>query len=520
MKYLKQKYIGDKAFYKMLLSIALPIIIQNALMNFVSLLDNIMVGQLGTEQLSGVAIVNQLIFIFYLLVFGGLSGVGIYTAQFYGNKDDEGIRQTFRYKFWLGLIISVIAILVFLWFGDFFINKYLSGASDGGDLEATLVYGRQYLGIILFMIPAVALSQMYLSTLRECGQTVVPMVAGGVAVLTNLILDYVLIFGKFGFPEMGVAGAALGTVIARYVEFLIAVIWSFCNRDKHTYFKGIFSTLLVPRDKVFKFFVTGTPILINEGLWSLGIAMLGQAYSLRGLNVVAGQNIASTINNIFNIVFIAMGDAVAIIVGQYLGAGDMKKAKDADNKIIACAIFTSIIIGGIMFATSDLFPQLYNKSACIMNTGAICISYWLSYFLRMITVQKLNAAGPSDHRLISADSSSTPSISGATFARNCSTCCGHLPMYSSGLRMSLISSELSWNASSFISLSIRSHSSPFFILAVASIEHLRMTSCSSCLSPPRFTASIRRFSVAMNGRNSRRVFSTIFSLTWIPSVTF
>ncbi len=362
MKYLKQKYIGDKAFYKMLLSIALPIIIQNALMNFVSLLDNIMVGQLGTEQLSGVAIVNQLIFIFYLLVFGGLSGVGIYTAQFYGNKDDEGIRQTFRYKFWLGLIISVIAILVFLWFGDFFINKYLSGASDGGDLEATLVYGRQYLGIILFMIPAVALSQMYLSTLRECGQTVVPMVAGGVAVLTNLILDYVLIFGKFGFPEMGVAGAALGTVIARYVEFLIAVIWSFCNRDKHTYFKGIFSTLLVPRDKVFKFFVTGTPILINEGLWSLGIAMLGQAYSLRGLNVVAGQNIASTINNIFNIVFIAMGDAVAIIVGQYLGAGDMKKAKDYDNKIITTAILSSIIIGTFMFFTAPLYPEIYNTN--------------------------------------------------------------------------------------------------------------------------------------------------------------
>ncbi len=362
MKRFKDKYIGDRAFYKTLFAVALPIIIQNALMNFVSLLDNIMVGQLGTEQMSGVAIVNQLIFIFYLLIFGGLSGVGIYTAQFYGNKDDEGIRQTFRYKFWLGLIVTIAAILIFLWFGDFFINKYLSGTSDGGDLDATLRYGREYLGIILFMLPAVTISQLYISTLRECGQTVVPMVAGIIAVLTNLALDYVLIFGKFGFPELGVAGAAIGTVVARYVELLIAVIWSVCNRNKHTYFKGIFKTLLVPKEKVIKFFVTGTPILINEGLWSFGIALLSQAYSLRGLNVVAGQNISSTINNIFNIIFIAMGDSVAIIVGQYLGSGDMKKAKDFDNKIIATAVISSVIIGSFMFFTAPLYPEIYNTN--------------------------------------------------------------------------------------------------------------------------------------------------------------
>jgi putative MATE family efflux protein len=362
MKKLFNKYVGDKAFYKMLFSIALPIMVQNGITNFVSLLDNIMVGQLGTEPMSGVAIVNQLIFVYYLCIFGGLSGVGIFTAQYFGNKDDEGIRNTFRYKFWLGLCICLITVTIFVCFGKSLIGLYLNGSNDGGDLFETLRCGSNYLSVIIFMLPAVYIGQLYSSTLRECGETFVPMISSIVAVFVNLSFNYLLIFGKFGFPKLGVVGAAVATVISRYVEVSFIIIWILVHKDKYSYFKGSFKTLKVPMELVSKFIVTGMPILVNEGLWSVGVAMLAQSYSIRGLNVVAGQNISSTINNIFNIVFIAMGDSVAIIIGQYLGAGDMKKARDADNKIIACAIFTSIVIGSIMFATSGLFPQLYNTN--------------------------------------------------------------------------------------------------------------------------------------------------------------
>ena len=194
----RKKYIGDSAFYKMLLGVALPIMIQNGMSNFVSLLDNIMVGQLGTEQMSGVSIVNQLIFIFYLFIFGGLSGVGIFTAQYYGNNDHEGIRHTFRYKLWLGFIITVVIIFILLKFGPNIIGLYLHSSNEGGDLEVTLNYGLSYLGVVLFMLPAVYITQVYCSTLRECGETKVPMIAGIAAVLSNLVLDYILIFGKLG----------------------------------------------------------------------------------------------------------------------------------------------------------------------------------------------------------------------------------------------------------------------------------------------------------------------------------
>ena len=371
----RKKYIGDRTFYKMLMGIAFPIMIQNGMTNFVNLLDNIMVGQLGTEQMSGVAIVNQLIFVFYLLIFGGLSGVGIFTAQYFGNNDDEGIRHTFRYKLWLGFIITVTATIILLLEGDKLIGMYLNSSSEGGNLEATLFYGMQYLGVILFMLPPVYITQVYCSTLRECGETKVPMIAGVIAVLTNLVLDYILIFGKLGLPALGIIGAAVATIIARIIEMLVVIIWSIRHSNTHTYFKGMYRTIKVPLNLVWKYFITGIPLLLNEGLWSIGIVMLNQAYSMRGLNVVAGQSIANTINNIFNIVFIAMGDAVAIIIGQHLGSGDMKKARDEDTKIIAFSIFTSIIIGSIMFCTSGFFPKLYktNELARLVATHFIMV---------------------------------------------------------------------------------------------------------------------------------------------------
>ncbi len=358
----KSKFIGDRAFYKKVLAVAVPIMVQNGITNFVSLLDNIMVGQCGTEAMSGVAIVNQMIFVYYLCMFGGMAGAGIFTAQYYGVQDVEGIRHTFRYKLWLTLVLTAGTICLLFLKGSNLIQLYLKGNEDGGDPALALAHGLDYLGIILFSLPAIMLVQVYASTLRECGETVVPMKAGVVAVLINLTFNWLLIYGNCGFPEMGVKGAAIATLISRYVEAFIVVSWTHRHSKQHPFIKGIYKTMRVPADLLFKFLVKGSPLLVNETLWSLGIATLTQCYSVRGLNVVAGQNIATTVNNLFNIAFIAMGDAVAIIIGQLLGAGEMEKAKDEDNKIIAFAVMISIVIGAIMFATSSLFPQLYKTS--------------------------------------------------------------------------------------------------------------------------------------------------------------
>lgn len=358
----KNKFIGDKAFYRRVLAIAVPIMVQSGITNFVSLLDNIMVGRTGTEQMSGVAIVNQLIFVFYLCCFGGFSGAGIFTAQYYGAKDNEGIRHTFRYKLWLGFVLVAAALVVLLFFGEDLISLYLRGTEDGGDLSAALAFGSDYLKIMLFSLPAFALVQVYSNTLRECGETVVPMRAGLAAVFVNLTFNYLLIYGKLGFPALGVKGAAIATVLSRYVEFTVVAVWSHRHKEKCPYIRGVYRTLAVPLTLVKKYFLTGAPLLVNEGMWSAGMAMLMQCYSLRGLNVVAGVNISNTVSNVFNVVFFAMGDAIAIIIGQHLGAKDFEKAKTETTKIIAFSVFVAALVGIVIAATSHLFPMIYNTT--------------------------------------------------------------------------------------------------------------------------------------------------------------
>ena len=359
---LSKKFIGDRAFYWRVLAIAVPIMVQSGITNFVSLLDNIMVGRTGTEQMSGVAIVNQLIFVFYLCCFGGFSGAGIFTAQYYGAKDDEGVRHTFRYKLWLGFVLVATALGIFLFFGEDLISLYLRGTNDGGDPAAALAFGRDYLGIMLFSLPAFALVQVYSNTLRECGETVVPMRAGLAAVFVNLAFNYLLIYGKLGFPALGVKGAAIATVLSRFVEFSVVAVWTHRHKEKCPYIKGVYRTLFVPPSLVKRYFLTGSPLLVNEALWSAGMAMLAQCYSLRGLNVVAATNIANTVCNVFNVVFFAMGDAIAIVIGQHLGAKDYDKAKDETNKIIAFSIFIAALVGIAIAATSHLFPMIYKTT--------------------------------------------------------------------------------------------------------------------------------------------------------------
>ena len=313
---LASKLIGDKKFYKMILLIAVPIMIQNGITNFVSLLDNIMIGRIGTEQMSGAAIVNQLIFVYNLCIFGGVSGAGIFTAQYFGQKDQEGVRNTFRYKLWMALILTVATIVIFLVGGDRLIELYLHGEGARENVAATLLYGKQYLWIMLVGLPPFMMVQVYASTLRECGETVVPMKAGITAVLINLLFNYILIYGKFGAPVLGVRGAAIATVLSRYVEAIIVISWTHRHKEKNPYIEGLYRTLKVPAYMTKKILIKGTPLLFNEALWAAGMAMLTQCYSVRGLNVVAGLNISNTINNVFNIVFIALGDSVAIVVGH------------------------------------------------------------------------------------------------------------------------------------------------------------------------------------------------------------
>lgn len=364
-----KKLVGDKTFYKQILALAIPIMIQNGITNFVNMLDNVMVGKIGTYQMTGVAVTNQLIFVFNLCIFGAISGAGIFGAQFFGKNDVEGIRHTFRFKLVFCSILCIFCILLFLFFGENLIGLYLKEGSTKA-ISASLKFGKSYLLIMLIGLIPYTITQCYSSTLRETGEAVLPMIAGVIAILINLILNYILIFGKFGAPMLGANGAAIATVFSRFVELLIVVIYTARHKNKNPFIIGAFHSLYIPVSLIKKITVKGLPLMLNETMWASGMATLNQCYSLRGIDVVAANNICQTFFNVFSVAFMAVGVAIGILQGQILGTGNIEKARNYSFKLINFSVFVSLIFAVIYIFAANYIPEIYNTEASIRLTAA------------------------------------------------------------------------------------------------------------------------------------------------------
>ena len=377
-------YIGDRAFYRRVFGVAVPIIIQNGITNFVSMLDNIMVGQVGTMPMSGVSIVNGLIFVFNLCIFGASSGAGIFTAQFYGSNDSKGIRHTFRFKILVCLVISALGIALFLLGDKFLIGLYLTGEGNPAEAAEVLHNGLQYLHVMLWGFLPFALTNAYAGTLKECGNTFVPMVAGITATLVNLVGNYILIFGHFGAPAMGVQGAALATVISRFVELAIVAGWTHLNPGRNPFITGAYRSFYLPGRLLKAIAIKGMPLLINEALWSSGMAIMNQCYSTCGLDVVPAMNINSTLFQLASVVFLSLGNAVGIIMGQMLGAGNSEaQVRDTNRKLLCLSVVSGVVFGCVMASVSGLFPRLYNTTEEIRHLAMqlICINAVMMPFI-------------------------------------------------------------------------------------------------------------------------------------------
>lgn len=365
-----KKLIGNKTFYMHLLALMLPIMVQNGITNFVNMLDNLMVGQVGQTEMIGVSVANQLMFVYNLCIFGAVSGAGIFGAQFYGSGDTKGLRDTFRIKlvFCTALTLGVIALFGFG--GETLISLYLKGEGTAQAAAASLCAGKEYLNIMLVGLIPAALVQCYSSTLRETGKTVPPMIAGLVAVTVNLVLNYALIFGNFGLPKLGVSGAAVATVISRFAELAVVSIWTSTKSYENKFIIGAFKSFKVPLSLVKKISKKGVPLMINETMWAGGLAIVNQCYSQVSLEVVAANNLVQTFFNVFSVAFLAVGAAIGIILGQLLGAGETEEAKESAVKLIAFSVFISIGIS-IAFALCAIFiPEFYklDESTKLLST--------------------------------------------------------------------------------------------------------------------------------------------------------
>ncbi len=363
-------------FYRRLLVLAIPMMIQQGITNFVNLLDGIMVGRLGTTQMTGVAVANQMVFIVNLCIFGSVTGAGIFAAQYFGKGDFENLKNTFKFKLIFSFLMTGILCLLIFAFGQNFASIYLKGEGSKADAQASLDYAVRYIRIILIGMIPYAISQSFSSSLRETNNSVVPMISGIIAVFVNLVLNYLLIFGMLGFPKLGVRGAAIATVVSRFVELVILIGYTVKNKLNCPFFNGAFKTLKIPLSLVKNITAKSVPLMANETLWAVGIALFDQSLSLKSLDVVAALNISDTFFRFFSVSFHALAGAIGIIVGQEIGAGNEKTVMSTAKRLISFQLIFSIFIGILFGIVSRFIPALYNTTDSVRS---------LSYYFMIVT---------------------------------------------------------------------------------------------------------------------------------------
>jgi putative MATE family efflux protein len=342
--------IGDKKFYQRLIAITVPIILQQLITSSVQLVDNIMVGQLAEIQSNAVFVVNQIYFVLMLITFGVMSGAGIYSAQYYGAKDFDKLKQTFRFKLNAGIVVGLLSFLVFTFLQRFLISNFT-------DESVTIGLGMSYMNTIRWAIIPFILSIAISSTFREIGIVKPLLYISIVAIFTNTVLNYILIFGHLGFDAMGTDGAAIATLIARCVEFLLMV--GFLMKRGIVFKTKLIDLFKINKKVLIAIVAVGAPLTLNEFLWSMGQTMFVKAYSERGTNALGAMYITNSVSQLVFVTFGAWATGIAVMVGNTLGENRLDIAKDNAKKLIftafAFSIFTGVILFGLSYFIVDIF---------------------------------------------------------------------------------------------------------------------------------------------------------------------
>lgn len=345
--------LHDRKFQKTVLMIAVPLMLQQLIVSSVNLIDNLMVGQLGDMALSGVSMANR----FYMIVWAGVNGMiassVIYLSQYNGANDTNHMKQSFRFMIVSSYILCITLFIIAFFFPEMVIAFFIK------DVEVIRL-GSAYLKIAAISYLPSVISLCIASAFRALGETKKPLYISVISVLTNAVFNYLLIFGVFGFPKLGVVGAAIATLIARSVEALI-YLWMLKVSDMP--FKTKVSNIFTFDFELAKrITIRAFPLCVNEIMWSFGMSTLVRSYSHRGLVVNTAYSMSSTISDLFFVLFGGMATASTVLIGTPLGANKLEEAKENAYKLLGFSLILAGVILVLMFATSYVAPYFYNVS--------------------------------------------------------------------------------------------------------------------------------------------------------------
>ncbi len=332
------KYLGDKPFWKVTLRLALPIALQNVLTSSFALVDTMMVSRLGDLALSSVGMAGQWSWLITLLGFGLCSGMTMFVSQYWGIRDIKGIRRTLGIALMLCLIVSGVFMLVALISPESIIWCFNKDAD-------VIAVGSRYLRIACMSYPAVVLTLVMSSFLRSTEEVVLPLCVSLVTVIVNAVANYTLIFGKFGFPEMGVTGAAIGTLISSWLGPILLMMFSLKSRNLLV--GPIKELTAFTKSHLKEFLRRSLPVVFNEGLWALGMVILNIIYANMGYEYYAGMTIFKTFADLTFAFYAGMGNACVVMVGKSVGKGLIRRAIGDSTRFSVLVPLSTVVIGGL-----------------------------------------------------------------------------------------------------------------------------------------------------------------------------
>jgi putative MATE family efflux protein len=361
---------NDKQFYRNLFAIALPIMFQNFINSFVNMLDTVMIGRLGTVEIAAVGLGNQVFFLYNMALFGLCSGSSIFTDQFWGKRDIQGIRRNTGF----GLILALGGAVLFTTAGLLIPDRIIAAYSQD---PAVITAGAEYLRVLAPSFIPFGISMIFMHTLRSVERVKLPMAATFAALSVNAVLNYCFIFGAGPFPAMGVRGAAIATVISRIAETLILILVSYIRKYPPAGSLGEllnFNTAYVRR-----FIRIVLPVLINEIIWSFGISLQNLIFARTHTDAIAAFNIVGTVNQLTWVLFIGLGNGVAVLIGKKIGEGDEKSARDYAARITVFSPLAALGAVCILLPVSRLLPFVFNVNENVIASANIMFII-LSFF--------------------------------------------------------------------------------------------------------------------------------------------
>lgn len=354
----KNRLLGTALFYKKTLAIAIPVMAQLLIQNFVSLIDNFMVAGLGDIKMSGVNIAGQISFVFMVFVNTMMIAGGIFIAQFNGAKNKEGMKQAFRFK----LVMSIFSALLYVFLSNVFTFPILSVMVKGNLESAAIVEkGVLYMRSVSWSWVPMAISVAIGSSLREIGRVKPPLVMSIIATLINTFFNWVLIYGKLGFPRLEVQGAAIATIIARFVEMVLFIVY--IKKTQPPFYSKLKDLFKIKFKLYIDILKKSSFILISEMAWVISETVTTALYNGRGgAEVVSGMAAGFAIANLFFISFSGIHTATSVIIGSTLGANRLDEARAQKNWIIngsgIFGVFAAIVGMGTIFIIPYIFVNL------------------------------------------------------------------------------------------------------------------------------------------------------------------